>query len=167
MDWSPQRLLHELQKGLRYRTFFPEGQVLDWRNPTVRLDVVAGTVTFYRKWTERFLSGQQRIIGTRGTEVTTLTIEVMPPADAEVPAPSASAPAASLVPRRMVSEAKLRQCLLDIVKNHPPHTPPLSEGRLIKKVEEQLGAPVPREHVLAVRNEVAPGFKNPRGRPRK
>ena len=83
--------------------------------------------------------------------------------DAEVPAPSVNAPAASPVPRRNVSEAELRQCLLDIVKNHPPDTPPLSEEKLIEKVEERLGAPVPRNCVRRFETRSAPGFKNAAG----
>jgi hypothetical protein len=44
-DWSRQRLQHELQNGLRYRTIpevLPEGYEINWRNP--RLDVEASTV---------------------------------------------------------------------------------------------------------------------------
>jgi hypothetical protein len=96
----------------------------------------------------------------------TVGIEVLPP-DAEVPAPSASAPAASPALARQVSKADLRRALLAIVKNHPPGNPPLNEESLCDEVERRLGVQLARDRVLAARNEVAPHFKLRVGRPRK
>jgi len=87
--------------------------------------------------------------------------------DAEVPTPSANAPAASPAPPMNISEAELRECLLFVVMGHPPNTTPLSEDELIKNVEGRLGAPVSRDRIQQVRDEIAPGFKLKPGRPRK
>jgi hypothetical protein len=155
LDWRRQRLLYELQNGrVPYRTV-PPGHVVDWHRPRVlrSLDIEASEVTIV-------------VLDRR----LTVGIEVLPPgapADAEVPALSANAPSASPVPPRKVSEAELRKALLAIVEEHPPGSPPLDEESLHKKVEGRLGAPVARERVLAARNEVAPHFKLPVGRPRK
>ena len=45
LDWSRSRLIHELQRGLRYRTF-PEDHAINWDDPAVRLalDVEASTL---------------------------------------------------------------------------------------------------------------------------
>jgi hypothetical protein len=71
------------------------------------------------------------------------------------------------VPPRKVSEADLRKAVLDVVEAHPPGSPPLDDKSLCTKVEGLLGAWVARERILAARDEVAPHFKLPVGRPRK
>src|SRR5262245_24751127 len=45
LDWSKQRLIYELQNGLRHRTV-PPGHTVDWHDPTAvsSLDVEASTV---------------------------------------------------------------------------------------------------------------------------
>jgi hypothetical protein len=150
--WSRSRLIHELQNGMRYRTF-PEGHVFDWHD----CNVVQFHLKVKTSEVEIFVAGKW----------VTVFIEVLPPMDPEVPAPSVNAPAASPAPPRKVSEAELRQCLLDIVKEHPPDTPPLSEEELIEKVEGRLGVPLARDRILAARSKVASHFKLPVGRPRK
>ena len=165
-DWSKPRLIYELQNGLRYRTI-PGEYVVDWHDAEVlrTLDVAASTVTP--------ILGVLDVPGGIGFDAPVLGIEVLPPGVEvsppmdEVPAPSANAPAASPASPRGVSEADLRQCLLDIVDEHPPGTPPLDEKALHAKLENRLGAPVKRDRFRAARDEVAPGFKRPRGRARK
>ena len=92
---------------------------------------------------------------------------LLPRADAEVPAPSADAPAASPAPPRTVSEAALRVAVQVIAENHPPGALPLDEETLHRQVETKLGVQVSRERFLAARDDVAPHFKRRVGRPRK
>jgi hypothetical protein len=91
------------------------------------------------------------------------------PTDAEVPAPSANAPAASssppASPRKNVSEAELRNCILTI-KTERPNDPP-DEEELWTEVERRLDATVSRDRIRQARDDVAPEFKLPPGRPRK
>jgi hypothetical protein len=87
------------------------------------------------------------------------------PTDAEVPAPPASVPAASPAPSRTVSQAALRNCILTI-KAERPNDPP-DEEELWAEVERRLDAPVSRDRIRQARDEVAPEFKLPPGRPRK
>jgi hypothetical protein len=168
-DWSRPRLIQELQNGLRHRTI-PEGREIDWHKPSVlrSLDVEASTVTF----------GHVEVSGGEGNYSPlfvgyvreTVGIEVLPPgapADAEAPAPPAIAPAASSAPPRKVSEAVVRAAVLAIAEEHPPGSPPLDEESLHKEVERRLGARLARDRVLAARDEVAPHFRLPVGRPRK
>jgi hypothetical protein len=82
------------------------------------------------------------------------------PTDAEVPAP-----AASPAPPRRVSEAALRNCILTI-KTERPNDPP-DEEELWTEVERRLDATVSRDRIRQVRDDVAPEFKLPPGRPRK
>jgi hypothetical protein len=76
-------------------------------------------------------------------------IEVLPPeappADADVPLPSAEAPAALPVPPKKVSEADVRKAIQSIVKEHPPGRPPLDEESLVKEVERRVDARLARE----------------------
>jgi hypothetical protein len=87
-----------------------------------------------------------------------------PPMGAEAPAP----PATSLLPAsppKKVSEADLRDCLLAIVNEHPKDTPPPDEETLHAAMELRLGTPLGRNRVREIRDDVAPDFKLPRGRP--
>jgi hypothetical protein len=91
-DWPRQRLLSELRNGLRYRTY-PEGYVIDWHDPRVQreLNIEASEITI--GCGERVLEGGGKIAFITGLEGgVTLGIEVLPPTDAEVPAPSATSP---------------------------------------------------------------------------
>jgi hypothetical protein len=93
-DRSRQRLLDELQNGLRYQTV-PPGRVIDWHDSNVQrwLDVKASEVSFYEAREQSSI-----VIGPRRV---TVGIEVLPPgapADVDVPPPSAEAPAASPAP---------------------------------------------------------------------
>jgi hypothetical protein len=101
-DRSRPRLIQELQNGLRHRTI-PEGREIDWHNPTVlrSLDVGASTVTFgHAKVSEGHIGYVREIVG----------IEVLP-ADAEVPAPAASASAqwTAAATRRLRAEGKISE----------------------------------------------------------
>ena len=89
------------------------------------------------------------------------------PTDAEVPAPSANAQAASPAPPKLVSEAALRDAVRAIVEKHPPGTLPPDEEEFRRQVETQLGVQIARERVQAARDEEAPHFKRRVGRPRK
>jgi hypothetical protein len=165
-DWSRPRLFRELQNGLRTRTF-PEGHVINWHDLNVRhaLNVEASTLPF------GYVSASG--MGTADSSWAIqepIGIEVLPPdapADAEAPAPPANAPAASPAPPKKISEADVRDAVLAIVREHPQGSPPLDEGSLHKEVERRVEMPLARERVLAARNEVAPHFKLPVGRPRK
>jgi hypothetical protein len=98
LGWSRPRLIHELQNGLRYRTF-PPGHVFNWHDPSLRraLDVEAstlplsytnasGTATVNSSWT------LQEAIG----------IEVLPPVAA-----SASVTWAIATTRRLLAENRI------------------------------------------------------------
>jgi hypothetical protein len=79
-DWSRSRLIERLQNGLPYRTI-PPGYVIDWHDPLRvqrNLNVETGEVSFLV-----------------GRKLLTVGIEVLPPMDPEVPAPSADSPAAA------------------------------------------------------------------------
>jgi hypothetical protein len=157
LDWSRPRLIQELQNGLRYRTV-PPGRVIDWHDFNVLrwLNVEASEVSFYEAREQSSI-----VIGPRRV---TIGIEVLP-ADAEVPAPPASVPAASPAPSKTVSQAALRNCILTI-KAERPNDPP-DEEELWAEVERRLGAAVSRDRIRHARDEVAPEFKLPPGRPRK
>ncbi len=151
-DWSKPRLIHELQNGLRYRTI-PEGYVIDWHDRLrvqPNLNVEASEVKIYvnRRWL-------------------TVGIEVLPPMDPEVPAPSANAQAASPAPPRNISEADLRSGLQHLVKHHPSGNRPPDEETLHKMLETHLGASIQRDRIRQALKDVAPHFKLRRGRPRK
>jgi hypothetical protein len=80
-DWSRQRLLYELQNGLPCRTV-PPGHTVDWHHPDVVLDVQTSEVTYTR--------GGVQTEGVTGFDRPTVGIEVLPPTDAEAPAPPAA-----------------------------------------------------------------------------
>ena len=132
--------------------FFADGPEIDWKNSAareasfVRVLAQADGVKVPHARLLELLSG-----GLRERE--------------EVPAPSATAPVAAPAPPRNVPEAELRQCLLDIVKERPPHTPPLVEEAAKNEVERRLGAPVSRARIRQALKDVAPHFKLRRGRP--
>jgi hypothetical protein len=182
-------LIHELQNGLSYRTI-PPGHVMDWLAPDVAhsIDLEASEVSYYDEWDvldgyEPSDSGELHEIPghprwrhkarepdslgkvTVGIEVLPPTNEAPLPSD-EVPAPPANAPPATPA-HKNVSEADLRKTLLQIVEEHPQDRPPLDEEKLWTVVEKRLDAPVSRERVLGTRDQVAPHFKLPVGRPRK
>lgn len=155
-------MLLELKNGLPYRTI-PPGIVIDWHSPDVErgLNVEASEVTFTRGVFSTEGDGSFGL----GLDRPIVGIEVLPPTDAEVSAPSAGAPTAS--PPGKVSEADLQKALLGIVEEHPQGSPPLDEGELWRAVEKRLDAKVSRDRVLKVRDAVASHFKLPVGRPRK
>jgi hypothetical protein len=105
-------------------------------------------------------------------ELHSITLErimVRLPTDAiEVP-PDAVPPSPTAAPPRRVSEVELRDAVLAVVNKHPAGSPPLDEKAFHAKVESELGegAQLSRERVLAARDDVAPHFKLPVGRPRK
>jgi len=170
-DWSKRRLLHELQNGLRHRIVPPEavppGYVLDWRNPAVEdsLNVETSEV----RLVEVLPSGS----GGAGTYFLALGIEVLPPTNASpasspsLPSPVATSSSPPTLPRKNVSEAELRQRLLDIVENHPPGSPPLDAETLWTVLETRLGASLARDRFRQALEDYAPQFKLPIGRPRK
>jgi hypothetical protein len=169
-DWSIPRLLHELQKGLPYRTI-PEGFVIEWGDAYLRryLNVEASeiSVPYGTECGAIVPPAPKKGLAARGV---TLGIEVLPPGaptDAEMPAPSANAPAASPAPSRKVSEADVRDALLAIVAEHPPGSPPPDEEALHTELERRLDAEVQRDRVRQARDDYAPQFKRPVGRPRK
>jgi hypothetical protein len=99
-DWSRPRLIHELQSGLRYRTF-PKEHAINWDDPAVRdaLDVEASTLPL-RYATVSGLAYSWTIQEAIG-------IEVLPP-DAEVPAPTtASVRWTIATARRLRDESKI------------------------------------------------------------
>ena len=161
-DWSKRRLIHELRNGLLYRTI-PPGHTIDWHDPNVAiervLDVEASEVTLNTGPVTKY--GDQPQI--------TLGIEVIPPDDAELPSPSANAPAATAIqtplPSKEVTDKELRDCILAI-KDKQPDDPP-NEENLWVEVEERLRRPVSRDRVRAARGKAAPQWVKPRGRPRK
>jgi hypothetical protein len=168
LDWSKRRLIHELCNGLRYRTI-PEGYVIEWDNDFLwpYLNVEASEISVpYGLYAAGVAPPPPK---TRAglDQGLTLGIEVLPPTDAEVPVPSASAPAAPPALPRKVSEADLRKAVLAIVEEHPPGSRPPDEESLHEEVERRVGAQLARDRVLAARDKVAPHFKLPVGRPRK
>jgi hypothetical protein len=82
--------------------------------------------------------------------------------DADVPAPSASAPAASPAPRRP-SDAAVEQCFRAIMKERPDDPP--DEGWLLAEMKRRLGAPPGRQRVRSLWKKIAPQWKRPRGHP--
>ena len=151
LDWSPTRLLYELQNGLQYRTV-PPGHVIDWHDRRVpyNFNVEASKVTIFesRGWL-------------------TLGVEVLPPTDPEVPAPSVNIPAASPAPPRRVSEAELRKGLQHLAEHHPAGTRPLDAETVHKMMETHFGVSIERDRIRQALKDVAPHFNLPRGRPRK
>ena len=165
-DWSKPRLVHELQSGLQYRTV-PPGHTIDWRIPTCKasLDESAVTILPVRPADER-IDQYGNVIEPRFP--VTIGVEVMPLTDAPlVPEPSSRHLRAPSTRVAQVSEAALRRKLKEIVDGHPQGTPPLDEKTLHAELEKRLGARVVRDRFRAARDEVAPGFKRPRGRARK
>jgi hypothetical protein len=168
-DWSRRRLIQELQGGLRYRSI-PPGHTIDWHDPTVSLNVETSEATFYDEKEAAKVeaySSDQVVFFSLGR--VTVGIEVLPPMDAS-PAPSPPSPVAAsssppTSPRRNVSEAELRNCILTI-KTERPNDPP-DEEELWMEVERRLNATVSRDRIRNARDEVAPEFKLPPGRPRK
>jgi hypothetical protein len=189
-DWSKHRLLHELQRGLPYRTI-PAGHAIDWHSRDTVFAVEPSEVTYTK--------GVLDVEGVIGLDRPTVGIEVLPPTEgalaadeaadaasfaaqvitegalaatesadlaafsegaAESPAPDLPAP-----PAKNVSEAALRECLLAIVRERPDD--PLDEETLIDALEERLGAPVARDRVRRARKDYAADWVLPRGRPRK
>jgi len=76
-DWSKRRLVHELQRGLPYRTI-PAGRVVDWHHPVTAhtLDLEKSEVTILRGLVDGMMALDTTIVG----------IEVLPPTDAEATA---------------------------------------------------------------------------------
>jgi hypothetical protein len=165
-SWSQQHLIYELEKGLPYRTD-PPGWKVKWGSHLWPYFNVGASKLLVPPGGLRGIAPPP---STKHSDLLTwgvnLRIEVLPP-DAEMPAPSENAPAASPAPARKVSEADLRNALRAIVEEHPPGSPPLDEESLRKKVEKRLGTELARDRILATRDEVAPHFKLPVGRPRK
>src|SRR5262245_11948086 len=171
-DWSKRRLIHELENGLPYRTI-PPGWTIEWDDPYLwdYFNVEASEISIpYGLVMGAITPPPPKKHSALAYEKVTLGIEVLPPgapADDEAPAPSANAPAASPAAPRKVSEADIRDTLLAIVGEHPPGRPPLDQESLHKELERRLGAPLSVERVRQVRDDFAPQFKRPVGRPRK
>jgi hypothetical protein len=79
------------------------------------------------------------------------------------PGQASSSPPTS--PRKNVSEAELRNCILTI-KTERPDDPP-DEEELRTEVEKRLEATVSRDRIRQARDNIAPKWKLPPGRPRK
>jgi len=173
-DWSKPRLLDELLNGLRYRTV-PPGHVFNWHDPTVRraLDLESSTVPLgYAS------ASSTATVDTSWTMNEAIGIEVLPPdatADlAAVEAPDgmraetsvADTPAASPAPPEPISNAKLRETILAIKKDHP-NDPLDVDKELWPEVQRRLGQSVARDDVRAAHKKVAPDWVKPVGRPRK
>jgi hypothetical protein len=99
-DWSPSRLLYELQHGLRYRTF-PPGHTIDWSAPLFDRrdaldDLVKGVVE---------VPIERRGVSAIGTQI--IGIEIGDDAPADAPAANASARWAADTIRRMRTEGKI------------------------------------------------------------
>jgi hypothetical protein len=158
LGWPWGRLHGELiARRAPYRTH-PPGEI-DWGDSTLRVDLAESKVTILDRHSAK--------TGVTGF-YKTVWVEVLPPTDAS-PAPSlpptaaSSSPPAS--PRKNVSEAELRECILTI-KTERPNDPP-DEDELWKEVERRLNAMVSRDRLRQVRDDVAPEWKLPIGRPRK
>jgi len=104
--WSKSRALHELQNGLPYQTVppLPSGRSIDWRNPNVAYGLNVETVDL--TLVLGAFGG-----GVLGCDTLTVSIEVLPPAaptDAELPAPSATAPPSTRASGGASAEAAVR-----------------------------------------------------------
>jgi hypothetical protein len=169
LGWSKRRVMSELQQGMPYRTI-PPGHVIDWHHP-----VSAQTLALE--------TSEVTIFAVEGYEVfnsVTVGVEVLPPAVLAVnpywlgspsfgsPPLSVTASAAHPTPRAgNVSGADLRACILAIKTEHPRNNPPLEEEALIAEVERRFETTIPRDRIRQARDDVAPEFKRPPGRPRK
>jgi hypothetical protein len=177
LGWSRQRLLYELQNGrVRYRTI-PEGYVIDdWLDPYLRpylnveaseISIPSGVVVGAINDAVAVITGMPPPPKRRSAlEGMTIGIEVLPPGapvDAEVPAPSANAPAASAALRRL-SDAAVERCFRDIKKERPDDPP--SEDKLLAEMKTRLGTSPGRQRVRKLWREIAPQWKRPRGHPR-
>jgi hypothetical protein len=156
LGWSKARALYELQQGLPCRTVppLPPGYSIDWHNPAHNLNVETSDLTL--------------ILGVfdgpgpdLGFDTLTVSIEVLPPPDA----PSLPAAAVVVASSRKVSEAELRNCILAL-EGERPNDPP-DEEELWTEVERRLDATVSRDRIRQARDEIAPEWKLPPGRPRK
>ena len=153
--WSKARLLYELQNGLPYRTF-PPGHAFDWSDPYLEpyLNVEASEISFPSGVVMSAINDAVAVITGRprppkrrsALEGITLGIEVLPPgapADADVPSPSAEAPAA---PQRKPPSIKaLQDCILAIREDWTGAPP--DRDKLRELVENRLNRPVGRDHV--------------------
>lgn len=152
-DWSLRRLRQELESGRTLYRTIPEGRVIDWRSPGVKLNVEASEVSFF------------------SLSEATVGIEVLAPTDApasDALSPSPPSPPSvppTTPPPETVSSAELRDCLLAIVDDYPDN--PLDEDALWREVERRLGRSVGRDRVRKARKKFAPQWVNPVGRPRK
>jgi hypothetical protein len=168
LDWSKPRAVYELQNGLPHRTVPPLEHAIDWHDPEVQrsLDVTTSEVTIARALDVMKGEGSIAFIWP-GIERLTVGIEVLAPTDVS-PAPAPTPTVASSSPPaspKKVSAAKLRECLLAIVKDHP--NDPLGDDALHEEVETRLGVPVGRNRVCNARKDHAPQWVNPVGRPPK
>jgi hypothetical protein len=177
LGWSRQRVLYELQnKRVCYRTI-PEGYVIDdWLDPYLRpyLNIEASEISIPSGVVVGAINDAVAVITGRPPppkrrsklEGMTIGIEVLPPgapADADVPPPSADAPAASPAPPRKVSEADVERCLRAIMAERPNDPP--GEDELFAEMKSRLGASPGRQRVRNMRKRIAPGWKQPVGRP--
>src|SRR5262245_56918902 len=101
-DWSKPRALYELQNGLPYRTI-PPGHTIDWHHPQVKrtLDDAASPVMIV----QTVLMAD----GVPDLDRRTIGIEVLPPADAEVPPASATVEWARATTRKPRTGKKIRE----------------------------------------------------------
>jgi hypothetical protein len=162
---SRPRLIYELATGLLLYRTWPPGHVFNCHDQNLwrALDVEASTLPL----SYASASGMAAVDSSWPLQEA-IGIEVRPPdapTDAEAPALSATAPTASPAPHRAVSEAALRDCILTI-RAERPNSPP-DEEELWKEVERRVDAAVSRDRIRQARDEVAPEFKLPPGRPRK
>jgi hypothetical protein len=177
LGWSRQRLLYELQNGrVRYRTI-PEGYVIDdWLDPYLRpylnveaseISIPSGVVVGAINDAVAVITGMPHPPKRKSKlEGMTVGIEVLSPgapADADVPPPSAEAPAVSPAPRRP-SDAAVEQCFRDIMKERPDDPP--DEEWLLAEMKRRLGASPGRQRVRYLWRDIAPQWKRPRGHPR-
>jgi hypothetical protein len=165
LDWSQGRLLRELRGGLRYRTI-PEGYVIDWRDRNVvrSLDVAASTVTLLDEKVAR----ERAYIG---LGLVTVTVEVLPPVEAEVPAPPANAPAATPTPpaerwRSRPPAAGLKAAALAAAKTFKPDDPPPTFPEWWAALDAKLGGHVAREVARSALADCAPRLRRKPGHKR-
>jgi hypothetical protein len=175
--WSRQRLLYELQNGrVRYRTI-PEGYVIDdWLDPYLRpylnveaseISIPSGVVVGAINDAVAVITGMPPPKRRSELEGMTIGIEVLPPgapADADVPSPSAGAPAVSPAPPRKVSEADVERCLRAIMAERPDNPP--GEDELFAEMTRRLGASPGRDRLRQLRRRIAPEWRRPKGHPR-